>query len=64
MDQKGPQEGLAKSLANALGGVTINQKGATDVISNGKEVLRCEEKGGLKRCGGQGEYSLEAGDQG
>jgi len=55
VDQKGPKEGLAKALATALGHVTVNQKGSKDIISNGKEVLECEETGGLKRCGGQGD---------
>jgi len=55
VDKNGPKEGLAKELATALGHVTVNQKSAIDIISNGKEVLQCEEKGGLKRCGGQGD---------
>ncbi|GAA99273.1 uncharacterized protein L969DRAFT_16578 [Mixia osmundae IAM 14324] len=55
IDQKGDPDTLAKQLANALGGLTVLQKGAVDVISNGKDVLKCDEAGGLKRCGGQGD---------
>ena len=57
VDPKGPKDSLAKELATKLGGVTIVQKGSTDIISNGKEVLHCDEQGGLKRCGGQGDVS-------
>lgn len=46
---------LAQRLAKSLGGVTILQKGATDLISNGEDVIRGEVEGGLKRCGGQGD---------
>jgi ATP-dependent NAD(P)H-hydrate dehydratase len=42
-------------LSEALKGVIILQKGQVDIISNGQEVLKGEEKGGLKRCGGQGD---------
>lgn len=35
--------------------MTICQKGQTDIISNGEEVLKCDIKGGLKRSGGQGD---------
>lgn len=45
----------AKDLAAALGNVTILQKGPTDVITNGVETVECNEEGGLKRCGGQGD---------
>lgn len=55
IDQKGPADGLAKSLANSLGGLTICQKGGTDIISNGDEVLKVDIPGGLKRSGGQGD---------
>ncbi|RKP37357.1 Ribokinase-like protein [Dimargaris cristalligena] len=51
----GANHQLARQLSQALGGVTIIQKGAQDVITNGEEVLVCEEAGGLKRCGGQGD---------
>lgn len=45
----------AKKLANALGGVTIIQKGAVDYISNGEYTYESDLKGGLKRSGGQGD---------
>ncbi|CAO3642254.1 unnamed protein product [Mucor hiemalis] len=46
---------IAKQLSNALGGVTVVQKGAIDFITNGDEVLQCDIEGGLKRMGGQGD---------
>ncbi|KAG2184534.1 hypothetical protein INT43_000443 [Umbelopsis isabellina] len=46
---------MAEKLSNAFGGVTIVQKGSSDLISNGKEVLICDAEGGLKRMGGQGD---------
>ncbi|XP_019862654.1 PREDICTED: ATP-dependent (S)-NAD(P)H-hydrate dehydratase-like isoform X2 [Amphimedon queenslandica] len=42
-------------LARALGGVTIVRKGLHDVISNGQQVLSCEEEGSPCRKGGQGD---------
>lgn len=30
-------------------------KGATDIITNGHEIVECSEPGGLKRSGGQGD---------
>lgn len=54
-DPSGSDADLAKRLAKSLGGVTILQKGATDLISNGRDVIRGEVEGGLKRCGGQGD---------
>jgi ATP-dependent NAD(P)H-hydrate dehydratase len=44
-----------EKLANALGGVTIIQKGPQDIISNGVTSLICDQRGGLKRSGGQGD---------
>jgi len=44
-----------EALARALGGVTVVQKGAKDLISNGKTTLTVDLKGGLKRSGGQGD---------
>ncbi|KKZ67863.1 YjeF [[Emmonsia] crescens] len=44
-----------KRLSNALGGVTIIQKGAHDMISNGIANVVCDVRGGLKRSGGQGD---------
>ena len=52
----------ALRLSRALGGVTIVQKGAEDVIaraaaasSDGARVLVSDHEGGLKRSGGQGD---------
>ncbi|EER38971.1 YjeF domain-containing protein [Histoplasma capsulatum H143] len=44
-----------KRLSNALGGVTIIQKGPHDTISNGMANIVCDVRGGLKRSGGQGD---------
>ncbi|OIW34594.1 Ribokinase-like protein [Coniochaeta ligniaria NRRL 30616] len=44
-----------EALAKALGGVTVVQKGAKDLISNGSTTLTVDLKGGLKRSGGQGD---------
>ncbi|EJP70523.1 carbohydrate kinase [Beauveria bassiana ARSEF 2860] len=44
-----------EALANALGGVTIIQKGQQDHISNGKVSLTNDIQGGRKRSGGQGD---------
>lgn len=46
---------LCEKLANALGGVTIIQKGSVDIISNGTHTLISDGEGGLKRSGGQGD---------
>ena len=44
-----------KTIAAALGGVTIIRKGQNDVISDGKRLIQCTRPGGLRRCGGQGD---------
>ena len=44
-----------EKLSNALGGVTIIQKGPHDIISNGVTTLINDVTGGLKRSGGQGD---------
>ncbi|OAA73187.1 YjeF domain containing protein [Cordyceps fumosorosea ARSEF 2679] len=44
-----------EALSNALGGVTIIQKGKQDHISNGKVTLTVDLEGGRKRSGGQGD---------
>ncbi|KAI1497209.1 H-hydrate dehydratase [Biscogniauxia marginata] len=44
-----------EKLSRALGGVTIVQKGARDLISNGDSTLVVDLPGGLKRSGGQGD---------
>jgi ATP-dependent NAD(P)H-hydrate dehydratase len=46
---------MTLKLSQAFGGVTILQKGFTDIISNGKDVSKNESDGGLKRVGGQGD---------
>lgn len=51
------------TLSDALGGVTVLQKGETDIISfshsttvgGERETAEVVTKGGLKRCGGQGD---------
>ncbi|KAJ1723928.1 hypothetical protein LPJ53_001783 [Coemansia erecta] len=45
----------AQKVAEALGGVTIVRKGQSDVITDGQKTFVCEETGGLRRCGGQGD---------
>jgi ATP-dependent NAD(P)H-hydrate dehydratase len=70
IDDKADPKTLCPSLARALGNVTIIQKGATDIISNGlpipkallgegndsqSEILEGNVEGGLKRVGGQGD---------
>jgi len=52
---KNTASSACEKLANALGGVTIIQKGAHDVISNGITSLISDTPGGLKRSGGQGD---------
>lgn len=44
-----------KTIAAALGGVTIIRKGSSDVISDGRRTIQCNRSGGLRRCGGQGD---------
>lgn len=55
IDKSGPEEGLAKKVAEALGFVTVCHKGEKDIITNGQETIISDEEGGLKRCGGQGD---------
>ncbi|XP_060681813.1 ATP-dependent (S)-NAD(P)H-hydrate dehydratase isoform X1 [Hemiscyllium ocellatum] len=42
-------------LSQALGNVTIVQKGEKDLISDGSSVLVCSQQGSGRRCGGQGD---------
>ncbi|XP_053419503.1 ATP-dependent (S)-NAD(P)H-hydrate dehydratase isoform X2 [Nycticebus coucang] len=42
-------------LSQALGNVTVVQKGEQDVISDGQQVLVCSQEGSGRRCGGQGD---------
>ncbi len=70
IDSSTPPDEQCPRLARALQNVTILQKGASDIISNGLtvakallpegesrkiEILKNETQGGLKRCGGQGD---------
>ncbi|KAI9023275.1 Ribokinase-like protein [Hyaloraphidium curvatum] len=49
------KDSMAMRLSQALGHVTIVQKGDVDVISNGSKVWVCDSKGSPRRCGGQGD---------
>ncbi|XP_072478074.1 ATP-dependent (S)-NAD(P)H-hydrate dehydratase isoform X1 [Notamacropus eugenii] len=42
-------------LSQALGNLTIVQKGEKDIISDGEKVLVCSHEGSSRRCGGQGD---------
>ncbi|XP_020021333.2 ATP-dependent (S)-NAD(P)H-hydrate dehydratase isoform X2 [Castor canadensis] len=42
-------------LSQALGNVTVVQKGEHDLISDGQQVVRCSQEGSSRRCGGQGD---------
>ncbi|KAI8319595.1 Ribokinase-like protein [Martensiomyces pterosporus] len=46
---------LAQTVASKLGGVTLVRKGKFDIITNGDRLFVCDETGGLRRCGGQGD---------
>lgn len=54
-DRTSKESEACEKLANALGGVTIIQKGPHDVISNGVTSIVSDVRGGLKRSGGQGD---------
>ncbi|XP_004577672.4 ATP-dependent (S)-NAD(P)H-hydrate dehydratase isoform X1 [Ochotona princeps] len=47
--------GSVLRLSQALGNVTVVQKGERDVISDGQQVLVCSHEGSGRRCGGQGD---------
>ncbi|XP_036894260.1 ATP-dependent (S)-NAD(P)H-hydrate dehydratase isoform X2 [Sturnira hondurensis] len=49
------RRGAVLRLSQALGNVTVVQKGEQDVISDGKQVLECSLQGSNRRCGGQGD---------
>lgn len=49
------ETGKVETLARALGGITIIQKGGEDFISNGRTTLTDDLEGGKKRSGGQGD---------
>ncbi|KAI9433366.1 Ribokinase-like protein [Lactarius psammicola] len=60
IDPNTPPEERASSVSRALGGVTILQKGRSDVIATNTEgeqteVVVVDTPGGMKRCGGQGD---------
>ena len=48
-------EATLKRVCHELGGVTILQKGAVDLISDGEALLRCNVSGGPRRSGGLGD---------
>ncbi|XP_067890278.1 ATP-dependent (S)-NAD(P)H-hydrate dehydratase [Heterodontus francisci] len=48
-------QGMLLQLSQALGNVTIVQKGQKDLISDGTTVLVCSQQGSGRRCGGQGD---------
>ncbi|XP_057956812.1 ATP-dependent (S)-NAD(P)H-hydrate dehydratase isoform X2 [Malania oleifera] len=52
-DQDAPEQ--LKSLAKRIGGVTILQKGKSDLISDGETVNSVSFSGSPRRCGGQGD---------
>ncbi|KAL4927636.1 ATP-dependent (S)-NAD(P)H-hydrate dehydratase [Aspergillus undulatus] len=54
-DKTSKEAEACEKLSNALGGVTIIQKGPHDVISNGNTSIINDIQGGLKRSGGQGD---------
>ncbi|CAK6442732.1 unnamed protein product [Pipistrellus nathusii] len=49
------RRGAGLRLSQALGNVTVVQKGEQDVISDGEQVLECNLQGSNRRCGGQGD---------
>lgn len=53
--QSGGETAKVESLAKALDGVTIIEKGGKDFISNGETTLVDDLQGGKKRSGGQGD---------
>ncbi|KAF7308920.1 hypothetical protein MKEN_01092500 [Mycena kentingensis (nom. inval.)] len=59
IDPEGPPEKQAGLVSRALDGVTVLQKGATDIVSvdadETTESVSVDTPGGLKRCGGQGD---------
>ncbi|XP_063315890.1 ATP-dependent (S)-NAD(P)H-hydrate dehydratase isoform X3 [Pelobates fuscus] len=47
--------GSVLRLSQAMGNITIVQKGERDLISDGEKVLVCSHEGSNRRCGGQGD---------
>ncbi|KAJ5569767.1 YjeF C-terminal domain carbohydrate kinase-like protein [Penicillium hispanicum] len=54
-DKTSKESEACEELSEALGGVTIIQKGPHDVISNGVTSIINDIQGGFKRSGGQGD---------
>ncbi|RDA89973.1 hypothetical protein CP533_0864 [Ophiocordyceps camponoti-saundersi (nom. inval.)] len=54
-EEKTTSSKRVETLARALGGVTVVQKGAVDLISNGRLTLADDIEGGRKRSAGQGD---------
>ena len=63
VDPNIPADQRASIVSKELGGVTVLQKGAKDIISinttntsdKTEETVEVDTEGGLKRCGGQGD---------
>lgn len=51
----GDGHAAVQRLSQALGNVTVVRKGQQDVMSDGQEVLVCNQEGSARRCGGQGD---------
>ncbi|XP_043928598.1 ATP-dependent (S)-NAD(P)H-hydrate dehydratase isoform X2 [Protopterus annectens] len=47
--------GCVLRLSQAMGNLTVVQKGEQDLISDGEKVLVCSHEGSRRRCGGQGD---------
>ncbi|XP_005999446.2 ATP-dependent (S)-NAD(P)H-hydrate dehydratase isoform X1 [Latimeria chalumnae] len=47
--------GSVLRLSQAMGNLTIVQKGEKDLISDGEKVVVCSHEGSSRRCGGQGD---------
>ncbi|XP_060039759.1 ATP-dependent (S)-NAD(P)H-hydrate dehydratase isoform X2 [Erinaceus europaeus] len=54
-DDGGEDGEAVRGLSEALGGVTVLRKGERDLVSDGRQVLVCDQEGSLRRCGGQGD---------
>ncbi|XP_068124143.1 ATP-dependent (S)-NAD(P)H-hydrate dehydratase isoform X1 [Hyperolius riggenbachi] len=49
------KHGSVLRLSQAMGNITIVQKGESDLISDGDKVFVCSHEGSNRRCGGQGD---------
>ncbi|KAA0716038.1 ATP-dependent (S)-NAD(P)H-hydrate dehydratase [Triplophysa tibetana] len=45
----------AQQLSIAMGNLTLVLKGEEDIITDGKNMLKCSQEGSGRRCGGQGD---------